>query len=97
MEQLAALLFGIAIGFLPSATFVYFLQELRSVGWTKNSSVAIGMTIALLGGESWVAGGAATYLFEQGGGNLIVLGLSGIFIVSAVAAYIRYLARSLSE
>jgi hypothetical protein len=82
---IAALLFGIVIGLLPSATFLFLLRELRTRGWTA----------ALLAGESWAAGRIAAFLFEQGKGVWVIMGLSGISAIWGIAGLLRYFIFSL--
>ena len=90
IENAAAIMFGIATGFLPSATFLFFLREVRSVGWTKNAVAAIMLTASFIGGESWAAAQHAVFLFEVGKGPVVILGMSGTFVVSSVAGFLVY-------
>jgi hypothetical protein len=91
----AALLFGIVIGLLPSATFLFLLRELRTRGWTAAAVSALATTAALLAGESWAAGRTAAFLFEQEKGVWVIMGLSGISSVSGIAGFLRYFIFSL--
>ena len=75
VESATAIVFGIAIGFLPSSTFLFFLREVRSAGWTRNAVAAIMLTAGFIGGESWAAAQHAVFLFEMGQGTLVILGL----------------------
>ena len=91
----AASLFGIVIGLLPSATFLFLLRELRTRGWTEEAVSALATTAALLAGESWAAGRIAAFLFEQGKGVWVIMGLSGISSVSGIVGFLRYFIFSL--
>lgn len=90
VDSVAAIMFGIATGFLPSATFMFALREQRSAGWTRNAATAIMLTAGFIGGESWAAAQHAVFLFEVGKGTLVILGVSGTFMVSSVAGFLVY-------
>jgi len=95
VPAVAALLFGIVIGLLPSATFLFLLRELRTRGWTAEAISALATTAALLGGESWAAGRIAAFLFEQGKGVWVIMGLSGISAIWDIAGLLRFFIFSL--
>lgn len=95
VPAIAALLFGVAIGLLPSATFLFLLRELRLRGWTRDVVAALIVTAGFLGGESWAAGRIAAFLFEQGKGVWVIMGLGGISSVSGIAGFLRYFIFSL--
>jgi hypothetical protein len=66
IESAAAVLLGIAMGFIPSSTFLYFMRELRQNGWNRSAAGAATFTVALLGGEAWIAAQFADFLFQMG-------------------------------
>jgi len=42
------------------------MRELRQNGWNRSAAGAATFTVALLGGEAWIAAQFADFLFQMG-------------------------------